>query len=223
MEDNARSASPSPGLRVPMKLAEVCDPARTALIVYDMQVGVVRQISEGAAITAQCAKLLRAARQGGYPVYFLRHRWLPNRLAGVGQLRRAMVWQRKDSPADTRPLFAVGSPDHEIVPELTPDPEQECVIDKITMSAFEGTFLAIALRDAGIQSFIICGIALEIGIAPTVRQALDLNLIPVVATDACGSRTAGLKTAALQSFEETGEILLADVTALVATLSAPNI
>jgi len=53
---------------------------------------------------------------------------------------------------------------------------------------FEGTPLDIALRDCGIGAFAIVGVALEIGIEPTVRHATDLGYIPVVVTDACGSR-----------------------------------
>jgi biuret amidohydrolase len=68
------------GLSIPMQLADLCQPSRTALIVYDMQVGVVSQIDEGQAITGRCVELLASARKGGYPVYFTRHRWLPNRL-----------------------------------------------------------------------------------------------------------------------------------------------
>jgi biuret amidohydrolase len=54
------------------------------------------------------------------------------------------------------------------------------------MSAFEGTPLNIALRDCGIDSFGIVGIAMEIGIEPTVRHGVDLGYIPVVVTDGCG-------------------------------------
>jgi biuret amidohydrolase len=39
------------------------------------------------------------------------------------------------------------------------------------MSAFAGTPLAMALRDLGIGSFAIAGVALEIGIAPTIWHA----------------------------------------------------
>ncbi len=39
------------GLSIPMQLPELCRPSRTALIIYDMQVGVVSQIDEGQAIT----------------------------------------------------------------------------------------------------------------------------------------------------------------------------
>ena len=49
------------------------------------------------------------------------------------------------------------------------------VIDKIAMSAFESTSLALALRDAQLQSFVIAGIALEVGIEPTARHGADLT------------------------------------------------
>jgi nicotinamidase-related amidase len=207
------------GLSIPVQLAELCRPSRTALIVYDMQVGVVSQIEEGPAITRRCVDLLQSARKGGYPVYFARHRWLPNRLAGVGQLRRAMIWHHTEDPMNVAPPFSPGSPGFEIVPELMPR-EDECVIDKITMSAFEATFLNIALRDAKLDSFIIAGIALEVGIGPTVRQALDLNYIPIVVSDACGAKTAQNKDRVLTEFADTGEVIVVDSKTLLPLLNA---
>ena len=78
------------------------------------------------------------------------------------------------------------SPGFAVVPELAPRPS-EAIIDKITFSAFEGTPLAIILRDCGLNAFAICGIATEIGIDPTVRHGADLGLIPVVVANACGA------------------------------------
>ena len=57
------------------------------------------------------------------------------------------------------------------------------------MSAFSGTSLDFALRDCGIVNLVIVGIALEIGIEPTVRSATDLGFVPVILTDACGGGT----------------------------------
>jgi nicotinamidase-related amidase len=205
------------GLSIPMQLADLCQPSRTALIVYDMQVGVVSQIDEGQAITGRCVDLLASARKGGYPVYFTRHRWLPNRLAGIGQMRRAMIWHRTDDPMSVAPPFSPGSAGFEIVPELTPR-EDECVIDKITMSAFEATFLDIALRDAKLEAFIIAGIALEVGIGPTVRQALDLNYVPIVVSDACGAKTRQNKDRVLTEFADTGEVIVVDTNILLPRL-----
>ena len=55
------------------------------------------------------------------------------------------------------------------------------------MSAFEGTPLNMALRDCGLTTFIIIGVATEIGIEPTVRHGADLGYIPILVTDACGA------------------------------------
>jgi nicotinamidase-related amidase len=194
------------GLSIPEQLQDTCTPSKCALLIYDMQVGIVPQISEGAAIVAQCRQLLGTAREKGFRVFFLRHFFLPNHLAGLGQLRRSMIWQRLTDPLKIKPMMTQGSPGYQIVPELAPR-EDEVVIDKITMSAFEGTFLNIALRDAHLESFVIAGIALEIGIEPTVRQSLDLNYLPIVVTDACGSKTLELKEHSLATLKDTGEVM----------------
>ena len=78
----------------------------------------------------------------------------------------------------------------------------EGVIDKITMSAFVGTPLDIAFRDCGINSFVIAGIALEVGIEPTVRHGMDLGYIPVIVPDACGcgNRAAAERSLATLAF-----------------------
>src|SRR5262249_53701408 len=147
------------GLEIPLALGEVCHPHRTALIVYDMQVGIVSQIADGRQIVDRVRQVLQAAREGGYRVFFTRHMSLPNEVAGAIQLRTAMAWQHVDRVDMVKPAFLRDTPGFQITPEIAPLPS-EGVIDKITMSAFEGTFLDIALRDCGINSFVIVGIAL---------------------------------------------------------------
>src|SRR5262245_46444523 len=134
------------GLQVPQSLEEVCDPHRVALIVYDMQVGILNQISGSAALTARVGEVLRAARDAGVRPFFSRHMSLPKALMGVFQLRMAMAWQRVTSVEEVQSRFLRDSPGFELLPELTPL-TSEAVFDKITMSAFEGTLLDIALRD----------------------------------------------------------------------------
>ena len=105
---------------------------------------------------------------------------------GSFQTRMAMAWQRVDDPASVKPWFLRGAPAFELVSELAPR-DDEFVFDKLAMSAFEGTPLQFALRDRGITTLAICGIALEIGIEPTVRHATDLGIVPVLVADACGA------------------------------------
>ena len=204
------------GLEVPENIADIVQPSRCALIIYDMQAGIVPQIPSGLETQRQCVLLLNASRKAGFRIFHTRHFFLPPAAAGVAQLRRAMVWQRKEEPQETKCFIPQGSPAFQIVQELEPR-EDEVVVDKITMSAFEGTFLNLAMRDAGIDAFLIAGIALEIGIEPTVRQALDLNYVPVVITDACGSKTEELKHRSLATLNETGEVFMAS-TAEILTL-----
>jgi nicotinamidase-related amidase len=132
----------------------------------------------------------------------------------VTQLRRARTWQRVERAADTVPAFPRDSPQFQITPELWPRPN-EALVDKITMSAFAGTYLDIALRDCGINSFVIAGIALEVGIEPTVRHATDLGYIPIVVTDACGFGDAAAAERSRAGFAFAGETLQTDTATIL--------
>ncbi|MET9487714.1 cysteine hydrolase [Nocardia sp. NPDC006630] len=174
------------GLTIPQTVEDACDPARMALLIYDMQVGIVRQLPDGDRIVESCRRLRDTARENGFRIFYTRHMSIPVAAAGVAQLRTAMEWQHVDSVNEVHAAFPQGSPQYQLAPELTPGPN-EIVFDKITMSAFTATPLDIALRDLGIDSFAIAGIALEVGIEPTVRHATDLGYLPMLVTDACGT------------------------------------
>ena len=208
------------GLDIPVSLEDACNPARTALLIYDMQVGIVPQIPTGREITAQVTRVLAAARAGGYRVYFTRHLTLPNALAGVSQLRTAMAWQRVDDPTHIVPRFVRDSPAWHIVPELAPTTD-EAVFDKLAMSAFEGTPLNFAMRDCGISAIAIAGIATEIGIEPTARHAADLGIIPVVIEpvvieDSCGAGHADAAQRSCEALHFAGDAIMTDTEAFCA-------
>ena len=188
------------GLEIPQTLQEVCNPQRMALLVYDMQVGIVRHVPDADAFVARVVGVVDAARQAGMRVIFARHLSLPNELAGVFQLRTAMAWQRLQRVEDVKPQFLRDSPAFQLVPELTPLPS-EVVFDKLAMSMFVGTPLEMVLRDCGINAFAIVGAVTEIGIEPTVRHGADLGFIPVVVTDACGSVDQAAGARALASLD----------------------
>ncbi|HET6180161.1 MAG TPA: cysteine hydrolase [Candidatus Sulfotelmatobacter sp.] len=194
------------GLNIPQTLDDVCDPTRLALVVYDMQVGIVNQIENGQQITNRVVKVLAAAREAGIRVFFTRHMSLPKELMGVSQFRMAMAWQRVKSPNEVKPWFLRDAPGFQLIPEMNPLPS-EAIFDKITMSAFEGTPLDLALRDCSIDAFAIVGIAMEIGIEPTVRHGADLGYIPVVVKDACGFGHRDAADRSIASLEFAGDAL----------------
>jgi biuret amidohydrolase len=198
------------GLSVPDTLAEAAAPQTTALIVYDMQVGILHQLKHGQAVLDQVLRLLALARAAGIRTFFMRHMSLPKRLAGTFQLRQMMAWQRKTSVDDVHPWFLRDSPGFALAPELEVR-DDEAIFDKLTFSAFEGTPLSIALRDCGMKSVVICGVATEIGIEPTARHGADLGFIPIIPTDACGSGHVEAGERALAGLRFMGDALLCTV------------
>jgi nicotinamidase-related amidase len=198
------------GLEIPRTLEEVCRPDRLALLVYDMQAGIVVQLPDGVEITRRVVDVVDAARAGGFRVFYTRYMSLPKEMAGASQLSMALTWQRAQHVDQVRAAFLRDTPPFQLVSELTPLPT-EVLFDRITMSAFVGTPLDIAMRDCGLNSFAIVGIALEVGIEPTIRHAMDLGYIPVVVTDACGSRDKEAATRVLTGLQFTGGSYETDV------------
>jgi nicotinamidase-related amidase len=140
---------------------------------------------------------------------------LPKELMGVSQFRMAMAWQRVKSPDQVKPWFLRDTPGFHLVPELNPLPS-EAIFDKLAMSAFEGTPLDFALRDCGIDAFAIVGIALEIGIEPTIRHGADLGYIPVLIEDACGFGHADAAARSIESLRFSGDALITKSEAVTA-------
>jgi len=197
------------GIDIPQTLEDVCTASNLALLIYDMQVGIKNQVKDGEAIVAKIREILETVRAAKLRVFFTRHMSLPKELMGTFQFRMAMTWQRVDDPKKVQPWFLRDTPGFAIVPELQPLPS-EATFDKLAMSAFEGTPLGFALRDCGITAVAIAGIAMEIGIEPTVRHAADLGFVPVVITDACGAGHADAAKRSLESLAFAGDALFTD-------------
>lgn len=175
-----------------------------------MQIGIIRQLPHGERIITQVVTVLEAARRAGVRVLFCRHLPLPKELMGVARFRTALAWQRVESPDGVQPWLLRDSPGFQLVPEVVPRPS-EAVFDKITLSAFEGAPLNIALRGCGINAVAIVGVATEIGIDPTVRHAAHLGYIPVVVTDACGAGNEEAAGRSLAGLAHAGDASLTDV------------
>ncbi len=206
------------GLSIPESLEDVCRPERLALLVYDMQVGIMEQIADPEAVIGNVREVLDVARSAGVRTYFTRHVTLPVELMGVAQLRMWRAWQRVERLEDVRSPFLPDAPQTQIVPELRPT-EKEAVLDKLTLSAFAGTPLELALRGAGIEAIALVGVATEIGVEPTARHAGDLGFIPVVVTDACAAGNAAAGARAIETLGFLGDAFLTDVAGFRAALA----
>jgi nicotinamidase-related amidase len=91
----------------------------------------------------------------------------------------------RESPSlMTLPAVTSGAPETEIIPEIAPRPG-DYVVKKHRWSAFFQTHLELSLRTAGINTILLAGGALEIGIASTAYAARDLDYNLVILRDAC--------------------------------------
>src|SRR5438552_18986224 len=106
------------GLDIPQTLEQACDPHRLALVVYDMQLGILSQLKNADAIVARVSKVLAAARAAGVRVFFMRHMSLPKELMGTFAWRMALAWLRTDDPNAVQALFLLDTPGIALLPAL---------------------------------------------------------------------------------------------------------
>ncbi len=88
--------------------------------------------------------------------------------------------------------------DSQVVPELTPDPD-DIVITKTTDSALTGTNLRMILHNMGIRHVIAAGIFTDQCVSSTVRSLADESFNVVVVDDCCAAATDQLHTNELET------------------------
>ena len=155
------------------------DPKTTALVVIDLQKGIVSGATEPHASTtvvANTARLARAFRQRGMPVFLVR----------VVRTPGVMLQPIADQPPVAGELPADWS---EIVPEMGPE-SGDVVITKRQWGAFYGTDLELRLRRGGIATVVMTGIATTYGVQSTARVAFEYGYQQVFAEDAISDRSA---------------------------------
>ena len=151
------------------------DKSKTALVVIDLQKGIVgRQTAPYAAeiVVRNAAALAAAFRENGMPVFLVRVAPSPDGKDALRPIADAAM------PAQTPP------PDWaEIVPEMGPK-QGDFVITKRQWGAFYGTDLDLQLRRRGLAAIVLCGIATEFGVESTARDAYERGYQQVFASDA---------------------------------------
>ena len=83
-------------------------------------------------------------------------------------------------------LAPPGSKEREILGEIAPKPV-DLVIEKTTSGAFNSTNLDQVLRNMGINSLVVCGVATNGCVETTVRGAGDLGFLVYLVDDGCAA------------------------------------
>ncbi|MGZ8435131.1 MAG: cysteine hydrolase [Candidatus Binatia bacterium] len=203
------------GKKIASTLAEIVDPAHTALLIWDMEYAIAPNAFNYKDLLPKLQELSALARRAGVRVFYSVQTGfdLAKEEAGVWvriRMKRAKV-------SDPKQLLSEQEDPHdrEIVAELTPQP-QDIVFHKRRPDGFIGTDLDLMLRSNGIKTILIGGVATEGGVEGTARSARNHGYDVVVLKDCVGSRNRELHEMALKLMEQTffEVVTAADISAL---------
>lgn len=195
--------SPLPDFVAPARLAPMLAPARTALLVIDVQHDFVAP--DGALAHAgldmaplatplqRVEALIAAARAGGVTLVFARVVTRPD----TDSRALKLLTERKGQQLDTVAICRAGTPGadyYRVQPRAG-----ELEVEKTLYSAFAGTQLEQQLRARGIDTLLACGFTTECCVDSTVRDAFHRDFNVFIAADACATYLPDLHHASLNA------------------------
>jgi nicotinamidase-related amidase len=173
------------------------EPARTALLITDMQRDFLEPGGFGASLgndvvllraaIGPCRRLLEAARACGMLVIHTREGHRPDLAdAPPAKVERGHPTARIGDLGPMGRILVRGEPGHDIVEDLSPR-VGEPVIDKPGKGAFYQTDLELVLKNRGITTLLVCGVTTEVCVHTTIREGNDRGFRCVAIADACAS------------------------------------
>jgi len=170
-----------------LELAELLDPAHTALVTQECQEGVIGKssalpgLAEGVArvgMVENIARLARAARRAGVRVI---HCTAERRPDGLGANRNARLFQYM---AKAKTPLLPGSDAVKLVPELGPEPGDLVLARLHGLSPFQGTELDFVLRNEGVTTIVGVGVSVNVAIQNFAFDAVNSSYQMVIPRDA---------------------------------------
>jgi len=192
------------------------DPAKTAIIMIDMQRDFLEpggfgetlgnDVSKLAPAIGPSKALLAGARRYGVMVIHTREGHRPDMSdAPPAKVERGAPSMRIGDAGPMGRILIRGEKGHDIIDALAPLPG-EPVIDKPGKGAFYATDLGAVLQHNGIENLIVGGVTTEVCVHTTVREANDRGYRCIVAADCCGSYFPEFHEVALRMVKAQGGI-----------------
>jgi ureidoacrylate peracid hydrolase len=170
----------------------------TALIVVDMQNAYCSKggyidlegfdVSGAPPVIQEAKEVIEACRAAGIPVFYLQNGFAPDQREVGGP--EAPVFHKsnalrlmRERPELEGTLITYGTWDYAIVDELTPQPG-DIIVPKSRYSGFAGTNLEQQLHARRIRNVLVCGVATNVCVESTIRDAYHREFFPVMVTDA---------------------------------------
>ncbi|WP_018662819.1 cysteine hydrolase family protein [Heyndrickxia acidiproducens] len=150
---------------------------KAALLIMDMQNGIVSRFAETNEVLFQSRKALASAREHGIPVIFVRVGFSN----GYHEIN-----SRNKKFAQVAEIGGMTTSDEATQIHASVKPEEnEPVVTKYRLSAFAGSNLEVILRAKEIDTLILSGISTSGVVLSTLREAADKDFSLTVLKDAC--------------------------------------
>lgn len=150
-----------------------------ALLVMDVQEGIVARFAGEDGLLDRLARSVEAARGAEVPVIFVRVAFRPG-APDVSPNNRAFAALASAAPD----AFSEGGAGAAIHASVAPQ-DHEPVVTKKRVSGFTGSDLEVILRSSGIDHLVLSGIATSGVVLSTLREAADRDYRLTVIGDAC--------------------------------------
>ena len=193
------------GVMVYENVREMVEPQHTCLVVWDVQNGLVDKIFNRDEFLANLKKLLEQLRKK-MPVVYTMITPAPKGFDSAWRYYSMMKRFNVDDVSKLPPFMAIGSKEREI-PEAVKPQARDIVLEKHTPSIFIGTNFEYFMRNRGVTTLIFTGIATEIGVESSARDAANRGFYPVILSDCVSS---GDKAAHERSLENMAKILVVE-------------
>jgi nicotinamidase-related amidase len=153
------------------------DPRRAALLVMDYQPAIIGRLSDPDPLLARANQAIAAARRAGATVGYVRVALADDDYAAVPASNPAFA-----AIAASRAMHAE-APETAVDERVAPQPD-DIVVRKTRVGALSTTDLHEQLRERGIDTLILAGIATSGVVLSTVRDAADRDYRVLVLEDA---------------------------------------
>lgn len=143
---------------------------KTALVIIDLQKGIVK-LPGGNEVVEKAIQLVKQFREKDGFISFVNVDYIDGKdaLKPLTDSNPSPI-QRPDDWAELVPELGVG--------------EKDYIVTKRQWGAFFGTDLDLQLRRRGIDTIVLCGIATNIGVESTAREAFQYGYNQIFITDA---------------------------------------
>jgi nicotinamidase-related amidase len=153
--------------------------------VWDVQNGLIGRAFDRDTYVGRLAPFVAAMRRR-MPVVYTLIASLPAHVQSGWSLYSRMRRFHVDDPSKLGKFLAKGTPESEVPRELAPH-ENDIILEKTSANIFVGTPFETMMRNRGIQSIIFTGIATDMGVETSARDAGARGFYPVVVRDGVSS------------------------------------